>query len=64
MWRKLSHQNILPFRGVTTTVFQLALVYDWGHNGNIMQFIASNPRAPRASLVRDYLLLWQLGEYR
>ena len=51
IWRRLSHENILSFRGVTTTVFQLALVYDWGYNGNITQYTASNPRASRASLV-------------
>jgi len=53
MWRRLSHENILPFLGVTMTVFQLALVYDWGHNGNITQYIASHPHASRASLLLD-----------
>ena len=54
VWRKLSHDNILPFHGVTTTLFQLALVYDWGQNGNISQYIASRPQVSRASLVRTY----------
>jgi len=52
MWRRLSHENILSFRGVNTTLSQLALVYDWGQNGNINQYITSHPRASRASLVR------------
>lgn len=49
---RFSHPNILPFRGVNMTLFQLSLVYDWGYNGNITQYIASHPRAPRPYLVR------------
>ena len=56
MWRKLSHENILPFRGVNMTLFQLALVYDWGQNGNISQFIASHPGASRPNLARKALV--------
>ena len=53
VWMRLSHPNILQFRGVNMTLFQLSLVYDWGHcNGNIMQYITSHPLAHRASLVR------------
>jgi len=55
MWRRLSHENILSFRGVNMTLFQLALVYDWGQNGNITQYLASNPGASRLSLVRNLL---------
>ena len=51
-WRRLSHSNILPFRGVNMTLFDLALVYDWGQNGNICQYIGSHQRASRSSLVR------------
>ena len=56
MWRKLSHENILSFRGVDVTLFQLALVYDWGQNGNITQYITSHPGASRPSLVRKILV--------
>ncbi|KAF9647761.1 kinase-like protein [Thelephora ganbajun] len=52
-WMRLSHENILPFRGVNMTLVQLALVYDWGQNGNISQYLASHPRAPRPSLLLD-----------
>ena len=34
------------------TLFQLSLVYDWGNNGNITQYVAAHPRASRPSLVR------------
>ncbi|KAF9646894.1 kinase-like protein [Thelephora ganbajun] len=52
-WMKLSHENILPFRGVNMALVQLALVYDWGQNGNISQYLASHPGAPRPSLLLD-----------
>ena len=53
MWRKLSHENILSFHGINATLFQLALVYDWGKNGNINQYIESHPGTSRPSLVRN-----------
>lgn len=55
VWTRLSHPNILPFRGVNMTLFQLSLVYDWGQNGNITQYVAKHPHASRLSLVRKLL---------
>jgi len=52
MWIRLSHPNVLPFRGVNMTLSQLALVYDWGENGNIIQYVMSHPGASRTRLVR------------
>ena len=51
IWKGLNHENVLPFRGVDTSVFQLALVYDWCDNGNIMQYLESRPNASRSKLV-------------
>jgi serine/threonine protein kinase len=51
IWKRLSHENVLPFRGVDMSIFQLALVYEWGHKGNIMQYLESHPNAPRSKLV-------------
>ncbi|KAF9789416.1 kinase-like domain-containing protein [Thelephora terrestris] len=51
VWMRLSHPNILQFRGVNMTLFQLSLVYDWGIHGNITQYIAANPRASRPPLL-------------
>jgi serine/threonine protein kinase len=51
-WKRLVHENVLPFHGIDTSTFQLALVYDWGHNGNITQYLESNPSASRPELVR------------
>lgn len=52
-WKRLFHSNILPFRGVNMTHFQLALVYDWGERGNITEYITSHPRVSRPSLLSD-----------
>jgi len=62
MWKKLSHEHVLSFRGVNMTLFRLALIYDWGQNGNINQYVASHPGASRASLVRKAQLLQRLQQ--
>ena len=51
IWKRLIHENVLPFRGVDTSIFQLALVYDWCDNGNIMQYLESHPDVSRPKLV-------------
>ena len=51
IWDGLVHENVLPFHGVDTSVFQLALVYGWCDNGNIMQYLESHPEASRPKLV-------------
>ena len=51
MWKKFAHKHIAVFRGVTMEHFQLALVYDWGENGNIMEYVESHPGVSRLTLV-------------
>ena len=50
-WRKLNHPNIVTFWGVDTTLFPLALVYDWEENGDITEYLESHPEASRPALV-------------
>ena len=50
-WKRFTHPNVAPLRGVNTTLFQLALVYDWAENGNIMEYMEAHPDAPRSTLV-------------
>ena len=57
IWKRLVHENVLSFRGVDTSIFQLALVYDWGHHGNITQYLESNYGASRPELVSVGLYL-------
>lgn len=51
IWKRLNHENVLSFHGVDTTIFELALVYDWGYNGNIIQYLEANPETSRTKLV-------------
>lgn len=51
IWKSLVHENVLPFRSVDTSMFQLALVYDWGRNGDIMEYLESHPNVSRPKLV-------------
>jgi len=51
IWKRLVHENVLPFHGVDTSIFQLALVYDWGQNGNVTQYLELNPDSSRPELV-------------
>lgn len=54
IWKKLSHENVLPFHGVDMTNFQLALVYDWVEFGNINQYLNSYPGVSRTRLVSSH----------
>jgi hypothetical protein len=51
VWKRLSHEHVLPFYGVDTTNFQLALVYGWADSGNIVQYLDSHPKVSRTRLV-------------
>jgi len=53
VWKKLSHENVLPFFGVDMTNFQLALVYDWMELGNITQYLSSRPEISRTHLLLE-----------
>ena len=57
MLMKLSHNNIVPFRGVDTTRFELALVYDAGYQGYILDYMKSHPQVSPSLLVCKILLL-------
>jgi len=53
VWKRLSHEYVLPFHGVDMKNFQLALVYDWADFGNIIQYLESNQKASRTCLLRE-----------
>ena len=57
IWKRLKHENVLPFYGVDTSLFALALVYEWGQKENIVKYLKSNPNLPglRAKLVITFL---------
>lgn len=49
MWKHLSHQNIVPFLGITSTPLQL--ISEWIPNGNLTEYIKRHPDADRLGLV-------------
>lgn len=51
LWKRLKHPNVLPFLGVSTTLFQFCMVSDWIPHGNVVEFLRENPEANRFSLV-------------
>lgn len=51
-WHQLKHRNISRFIGFTFDNDHAALVSEWQHYGNIMNFLQEHPDADRLVLVR------------
>ena len=49
MWKYLTHPNIVPLLGVSTTPFQL--ISNWMSGGDLPGYIKENPDADRLKLV-------------
>ena len=54
-WKTLRHPNVLPLIGVTMSDAQFVMVSDWMANGNINDFVKTNPNANRIELVNRSL---------
>jgi serine/threonine protein kinase len=52
-WKRLSHPNILPLLGVSVSKNprHFRIISEWMPNGNVMEYINSNPEANRLRLV-------------
>jgi serine/threonine protein kinase len=50
MWKRMSHPNILPFIGVSLSR-ELAIVYPWMENGNVLEYLKKTPEANPVKLV-------------
>jgi len=48
---KFAHPSIAAFRGVATELFPFALIYDWGENDTIMEYVKLHPEVSRLTLV-------------
>ncbi|KXN90832.1 Serine/threonine-protein kinase TNNI3K [Leucoagaricus sp. SymC.cos] len=58
VWSQLSHPNLLPFYGIFPSgdsYGRISLVSPWQENGNISEYLRSNPEEPRLPLVFDVL---------
>ncbi|KAF9644348.1 kinase-like protein [Thelephora ganbajun] len=51
MWKRLTHVNIVPFKGVTLD--PLRIVSEWMPGGDLTAYISQNPRANRIDLLVD-----------
>ena len=49
MWKRLEHQNVVAFIGVTQNPLQF--VSEWMPNGTIIEYINENPGTNRVGLV-------------
>ena len=52
-WKYVSHPNVLPFLGVSETLFSFSIISPWLRNGNIVEFIQKHREANRLQLVSD-----------
>ena len=52
-WKYVSHPNVLPFLGVSETLFSFSIISPWLHNGNIVEYIQKHRGANRLQLVSD-----------
>ena len=55
IWKRLSHPNVLPLLGVSVSKSpqHFRIISEWMPNGNVMEYIKSNPEANRLRLVRS-----------
>jgi len=49
VWKRLKHENIVPFLGITTNPFQL--ISEWMPGGVLTDYVRGNPSADRRGLV-------------
>ena len=53
IWKRLSHPNILPLLGVSVSKSPqyFRIISEWMPNGNVMEYIKSDPQTNRLRLV-------------
>ena len=53
VWKRLSHPNVLPLLGVSVSKDPqyFRIISEWMPNGNVMEYVRSNPEANRLRLV-------------
>ena len=50
-WKYLSDPNVLPFLGVSETLFPFCIITPWLSNGNITEYVKRKPEVDRLRLV-------------
>ena len=52
-WKYVSHPNVLPFHGVSETLFSFCIITPWLSNGNIIEYTKKNQTVSRLQLVSN-----------
>ena len=53
-WKYVSHSNVLPFLGVSESLFSFSIISPWMSNGNIVEYTTKNRGVNRLQLVHDH----------
>lgn len=60
-WKRLTHPNIVPFRGVTLDPLQI--VSEWMSGGDLTSYVSLNPQADRIGLVSPFRSFPEIPPY-
>jgi len=50
-WKYVVHPNVVPFSGISETLFSFCIINPWLSNGNILEFTRKNKRVNRLKLL-------------
>ena len=53
-WKYVLHPNVVPFLGVSETLFPFSIITPWFPNGNIAEYVQKHEGVDRLQLVSDY----------
>lgn len=53
-WKYVSHSNVLPFLGVSETLFPFCIISPWLPNGNILKYAEEHREVNRLQLVSNH----------
>ena len=54
MWKRLRHQNVVRFLGLSSDHPPFSLVYHWMSNGNLFEYLRDHPGVGKFGLVCGY----------
>ncbi|KDQ56518.1 hypothetical protein JAAARDRAFT_132211 [Jaapia argillacea MUCL 33604] len=53
IWKRLKHDNVLPFLGISTTLFPLCMISPWMFHGSVVEYLEENPSADKPKLLKE-----------
>lgn len=52
-WKYVSHPNVVPFLGISESLFPFCIISPWLPNGNILEYVGKRQEVNRFRLVGD-----------